>query len=929
MAEDADGSIPAYRYRFNDVIFDESRFELRVADHTVDAQPKTLEVLLVLLRAVGEIVTTEELVEAVWPERADDASAPDNIVNVQIRKLRSALGVQNAERITTLARKGYRFDGALERQFAGRRFTGELALAVGMPMPRRENFILEQLLGRSKHNEVWRARHAKFDTTYVYKCTADGNGLDALKHELTLSRVLQKSLGERPDLVRITECDFKEPPFFLELEDGGQNLVQWDAEGKRLQAMSLPQRIDLFLQIADAVAAAHRVGVLHKDLKPSNILVSPKPDRWQIKVNDFGSGRLLDPERLEELGITRIGLTLSQGFGADGAAGTAFYLAPELFKGQQPTIQSDVYALGLLLYKIVIADLSKPWAPGWERDVDDEELRKDIAAATDGDPAHRIESAATLASRLRSLDQRHEQARQEVEQARQKRLEAENIKAAQEAALEARRKLELVQTRQKGLIAAAVLLLVFLSASLWLYHRADMARQRAEQETKRSKAMSDFLTLSFLGNTGELESGSDSAPTIHGALMRAAESVTSRFSDDPLSEGTIHLAIGEGLFGLDDHVEGLKQEQLAISLFEKSLGPDNTKTLDAMYTLAGHLLEQSLFSETKTLLDTADQRLGREAGRPLNLMVRATGTRGFLQYQLSDCEAALATFRRTEQLREQDLKADEDYFDLINMRIWVGTSLICLGRYDEARQYFATLSNTRISGKDIDPSLMASLRLQYGQALGFSGDPKAAEQQSELGLKSMQDMLGPDNFYLADGKNGVANLYVQLGFTDRARDYATQAYATFRKKPGEKSIYALRALRTLGVIDFASGNLPQAIERLSAARSGLIGIVGTAGPDAQAASYWLAMALSSTDRISEASGLVVNLNPAVLLGGLGGRAWDTQLKALRGAIALRAAPTPENRAQLLAAIEDLEKAGVPAYVLSSFKQAIAAHALHQ
>ena len=114
---------------------------------------------------------------------------------------------------------------------------------------------------------------------------------------------------------------------------GGDNLAQWAADGT-LSKLSMDARLALFLQIIDAVAAAHSVGVLHKDLKPENILVMPRGDGgWQIRVADFGSGRLLEPGRLEELGITQLGAAATADFAVDSKTGTPLYLAPELLTG--------------------------------------------------------------------------------------------------------------------------------------------------------------------------------------------------------------------------------------------------------------------------------------------------------------------------------------------------------------------------------------------------------------------------------------------------------------------------------------------------------------------------------------------------------------------------------------------------------------------
>ena len=218
----------------------------------------------------------------------------------------------------------------------------------------------------------------------------------SLKREITLFRVLNATPQARDRVVPLHDWNLEQPPCFIECAFiAGGSLADWTERRGGFANVPLAQRIDLAAQIAEALAGTHSVGVLHKDLKPGNVLI--EAESITVRLADFGSGGLLDPDRLEALHITRLGFTATMQAGE--ATGTLTYLAPEILAGQPSTVQTDIYALGVLLYQLVVGDLHRPLAPGWERDVDDELLREDIAAAADIEPARRLGDAGELARR--------------------------------------------------------------------------------------------------------------------------------------------------------------------------------------------------------------------------------------------------------------------------------------------------------------------------------------------------------------------------------------------------------------------------------------------------------------------------------------------------------------------------------------------------
>src|SRR6266536_631596 len=348
---------PGRLWRFADYELDELGRELRVKGKRVELESKPLDLLLQLLLHAGEVVTKEELLEYVWP----DVMVVDGSLATAVSKLRKVMGDEEHPAIVTVPRVGYRLAVPVYCKTVAAAAGPELGFRVGDLVPGREQWRLSRAMEVSGSSEVWLAKNPKTHEQRVFKFAADGTRLKGLNREMTVSRFLRESLGDRPEFVRILEWNFETSPFFLESEYAGPNLAEWTERQGGLAKVSLGLRLQLLTDIAKAVAAAHGIGVLHKDLKPANILVVPGANAgWQIKIADFGSASLFDPSRLHALGITNLGFTQTAALETGSLSGTLMYLAPEVLAGQSPSASADVYALGVMLYQLIVGDCRKP-----------------------------------------------------------------------------------------------------------------------------------------------------------------------------------------------------------------------------------------------------------------------------------------------------------------------------------------------------------------------------------------------------------------------------------------------------------------------------------------------------------------------------------------------------------------------------------------
>jgi eukaryotic-like serine/threonine-protein kinase len=898
-----DERLALYRYRFGTAEFDEARFELKVAGQPVEVQRRPLEVLALLLRRAGEVVTRDELQKAVW----DNRPTVDNVIDTALTKLRIALREKNAARLITQPRVGYRLTGPVERLAVGRHFTMGLALEEGGAVRRRENFVLISRLGQSSHHEVWLARHAKTGERRVYKFSADGEGLAALKREATLGRVLRESLGERSDFVRVLDWNFDAQPFFLECEYAGVNLVEWGAQ--HVADLTPEERLGLFLQVAEAVAAAHRVGVLHKDLKPANLLVSERADGgWQVRVADFGSARLLEPERLQRLGITQLGLTVTQGVISDVGAATPQYVAPERLAGGAATVQSDVFSLGILLYQLVVGDLRRPLASGWEREIENEFLREDIAAATDGDPALRIGTVDELIRRLKQLEERKEKKAQET--------------AALARAARAEQELMRARARRPWVMAALLSLTLGLLSTSWMLGSLARARHETEEARQRAEAIASFLNEDVLGAGDPSSPGATREMSIREALARAERRLDDRFTGDPITRASIELALGRAYYGQNDYPRAEELQRSALAVLEKQLGARNDLTLQAEYYLVRTLDMRARYPEAEALLVSADHDAGDLIRAPSRLALLALWSRGGTALMQMHPERALPAYEEAERVRA--IVAPQDVLWLIRIRGDLAWCYVRLNRSGAAIEILRPLMDPFYSPERVGVQDWTKAHLQYGLALANLGHYTDAEGVIKRAIGETTRVLGAQSYLTGLAWNHLSAAYQAEGRWSEAIEAEAHSYPIMRKSMGDRGQATLVAEVTLGALEYLAGHPAAARTTLEDAQPVTASVLGADAPITQIADFYLAAVLNQQGEARRAWSLVSRLTTTALAAADASGHWGERLQDLKDQILMRLGQEASDKGLAGAAADSLVQNGTSARIAVPLPQSQAA-----
>src|ERR1700687_2236871 len=204
------------------------------------------------------------------------------------------------------------------------------------------NYKILQKLGAGGQGTVYKATDNKLGRTVVLKVlptelTVKESNLKRFAREAQLASAL-----DHPNICTIFDLDEAEGVHFIAMQYVEGRNVRQLVNGRPLELQSA---VRIAIQVADALTSAHARGIIHRDIKSGNVMVT---DSGQVKVLDFGLAKLLDETEAANSGIHQTELTEESV-----PYGTATYAAPEQAPGDKAAARADLFSTGVLLYHML------------------------------------------------------------------------------------------------------------------------------------------------------------------------------------------------------------------------------------------------------------------------------------------------------------------------------------------------------------------------------------------------------------------------------------------------------------------------------------------------------------------------------------------------------------------------------------------------
>ncbi|MGD9584665.1 MAG: tetratricopeptide repeat protein [Lysobacterales bacterium] len=543
------------------------------------------------------------------------------------------------------------------------------------------------------------------------------------------------------------------------------------------RGLDLRHRLELFLQVLEGVQHAHQKGVMHRDLKPGNLLVADYQGQLLVKVIDFGIAKGLDAYGRAEAGATTAGLPI----------GTPNYMSPEQASGDPGAIdtRTDVYSLGVVLYKLLTGAL--PIASSLIARAMHDDLARALREAEIKPPSRKVmelgRDGATQWKRQMAADhsQQARRLRGDLDWITLRALERDRDRryaSVSEFAAELRRYLNgepvlagppsrryrlekfIARHRLAVIAASAVLvaLIVGIIGTSWMaieasqqralavnaQHQAEAARDQAKSDRDRAQATRSFLEEMIAApDPWKLRGDSAGARDIRvaDALVKAGDNLDTGLADNPGLRGEIATLLGRTQRRLGLLESARTQLQSAVAALAP-LYPENApQRIQAELELA---LTQSQMGDLKTAAKTLDRLL------PIIDTVPglASGSAEELRSEVAMVAAQLGDTERAERIARANLAqaiegSGEFSTPVSGAKAALAEILGSRGAWDEAERLLDEAYNTERNRLGPAHPIVLQLLANAANLAYRKGDYPLAEKRYREAAEAAAAVLGP------------------------------------------------------------------------------------------------------------------------------------------------------------------------------------------
>jgi len=681
-------------------------------------------------------------------------------------------------------------------------------------------YRIDSLVGAGGMGDVYRAERA--DGAYQQTVA-----LKVLRSGLRTAEMVRRFRIERQALARLVHPGIATILDAGALDDGRPYIVLEYVDGVPVtkycddRALSLRDRLSLFLKIVTTVQFAHGRLVVHRDLKPSNIHVQ---EDGTPRLLDFGIAKLLDTGFDESLGVTTA---------TDLRVLTPDYAAPEQLRGEAPTTATDVYALGVLLFELLTG--GKPFRVSGrtvallERAVLDtpapapssvvksttraRKLRGDldriVLMALRKEPERRYVSAGQFGEDIeRCLTGRPVMARPDSVSYRFSKFIGRNRAAMAAAA------------------AAALLIVGFGVTAALQARRISRERDRAERERATAEGVLRILTDLFEHGNPNTHPGGDTLRVT--SLLDDAERRVGTMSGDSVRQAALWRAVGNMRAARGEYARAIDLLTRSHQQRHRLFGPDDIEAARTRHELAQALMWYRGESVARPMLDSSLTELRRLLGESSPDVRRALD------------DLLMVTFDSVAARRLLDELADLDKTSPAQDPIAIAERLnnqaaryLNEGRASEAAALFR--ASLDILHRQLPPEHDNTRTVQRNLAMALVADGQFAQaeslQRAELAVENRRrGSLATRGM----AEEALALTLAKVGRIDSAAAHERIALAAFQGGMGVENWRIWSAQRNLALLESVSGRLTEALALLDTAID-----LARAGPDGKTAAGYL------------------------------------------------------------------------------------------